>query len=333
MIQNRIPIFLASDEKYVKYMTVAITSILSNTKSYINFYILDGGISDFSKNKIEELKTQFKNFSIEYLKINIEKFNNFPNIGHFSLNMYFRYLISSLKPEIKKALYIDSDMIINGDIKELFLINLDNKPIAAVPYLHENITYKRTSEYRWTQKVKKKLDLEQSHNYFNSGMLIMDLEFFRKNRIQEKLFELTNQLGDKLECPDQDILNICFENNYKILEDKYNIIVDLTLNLAPKKLKTAFVLHFTGCRCRPWLKSNCVESEKFWNYANKTPFCNELRWELLFNELEYTNNLINIKSNKNKYLYNKFMSKVTFGKVKNIFKTELIKYKTKIKTI
>lgn len=131
-----IPIFLSSDNNYAPYIAIAIASICDNTKSFCNFYILDGGISKENKSYINSLKKIFKNFSIEYLTINLEKeFNSieYKNAGNYiSLSTYNRFLIPKLKPQLKKVLYMDVDIIVLGDIQELYNEDLEGYALGAV---------------------------------------------------------------------------------------------------------------------------------------------------------------------------------------------------------
>ena len=70
---NTIPIFLSSDNNYAPYVATTIASICDNTKSFCDFYILDGGISKENQEKIYVLKEKFNNFSIEFINIDVDK--------------------------------------------------------------------------------------------------------------------------------------------------------------------------------------------------------------------------------------------------------------------
>ena len=132
MIQKKIPVFLASDEKYAPFIATTIASIMDHTKSFVSFYILDSGVSQSAKSKIASLKKRWKNFDVEYLNVDVKLF--FPNAktsNHYSLAMYNRYLIPLLKPEISKAIYSDVDVIFNADIKDFYDINVENFGLAA----------------------------------------------------------------------------------------------------------------------------------------------------------------------------------------------------------
>ena len=68
-MKNNIPIFLPSDNNYAPYLATCIVSLCENTNSFLDLYILDGGMNDENKKIIESLKDKFKNFSIEFLNI------------------------------------------------------------------------------------------------------------------------------------------------------------------------------------------------------------------------------------------------------------------------
>ena len=279
-----LPIFLSSDENYAKYLTVTLQSIIANTKEKISFYVLDGGINEVNKTRIQKLIAEAEH-NIEFIEMDKSLFKNLPDILHFSLNAYFRYLIPILKPEIKKTLYVDTDMVIEGDVKEIFDIDLEGKGLGATAYMDEDMNKNVYADY------KEKLSLPQTHRYFNSGLLLIDCDYWRNNQITEKLFQKTNELKDQLKMPDQDILNLVFKEDYKELPTQYNLVVDLTadyknFNSYLSSLKGCFVLHYTGGRgVRPWMKSNVPGEKYFWKYAKQTFCYGDLKQELFENQL------------------------------------------------
>lgn len=132
MNKNIIPIFLASDNNYAPFVATTICSIVKNTSSFTDFYILDGGISLSNKYKIEIMKEEFKNFSIKYYDMSNFALERFPNIKHYSLNTFSRYFIPELENKLNKILYLDVDIIVRGDIAELFNQDLANYPVGTV---------------------------------------------------------------------------------------------------------------------------------------------------------------------------------------------------------
>lgn len=269
-----IPIFLISDEKYAPYMCVTIASILENTKRNCDIFILDGGIKGDTRQKIEACVQKYQHLQhIEFIEIDIEKFAQFPDLMHFSLNMYSRYLIPELKPELNKALYIDSDMIITADIGKLFDCDLHGKPLAAVPYRDErpDLAHMRPADEHI------ELGLSKEHLYFNSGLLIFDCQQFRAKNWVDKLFEITGKYAKVLKYPDQDALNILVDSNYHVLDDEWNAVVDINQLYGVTPAELPAVLHFTGgSNTRPWMTLTCPYREIFDTYAAQTPFAGNL---------------------------------------------------------
>lgn len=315
-----IPIFLISDEKYAKYAAVTIQSVISGTNEKLAFYVLDGGISEDIAKKMFQMVEKSKN-SIEFIKIDIKLFEKFPNLAHFSLNSYFRYMIADLKPEIKKALYIDTDMIIDGDVAEIYNAELDGMPLGAVPYIEEDLHLNKFKKY------KSILGLPNNHLYFNSGLLLIDCEYWRKHNIAETLLNKTTEICDKLQMPDQDVLNIVFADNYKILPKQFNLVADLSikyldLNKLINEQKGAFVIHYTGGnRVRPWMKKDVPCAQYFWHLAKKTPFYQELREELVLNEIINLRN-IDDRYQKKFFIFN-FFPILKIRKKNNIMRYDL----------
>ena len=85
-----LPIFLSSDENYAKYLTVTLQSIIANTKEKISFYVLDGGISEVNKTRIQKMITE-AGHNIEFIEMDFSLFENLPVVRHFSLNSYFPF--------------------------------------------------------------------------------------------------------------------------------------------------------------------------------------------------------------------------------------------------
>ena len=294
-----IPVFLASDEKFAKYMAVTIESIITATQENIEFYVLDGGITSTSKSRIIQILAN-TNHKLEFLNVDKSHFDNFPIKRHFSLNTYFRYLIPNIKPELNKVLYIDTDMMVVGDIKEIFDTDISEYGIGAVPYIDEYYNKGMYNDY------KKNLFIPETHLYFNAGMLLINCEYWRKYNIVDLLFAKTNELKDKLDAPDQDILNIVFANSYKRLDDKYNIVVDMTCTYTDiheyvSKLSGCYILHYTGGqKMRPWMNKNVPYESVFWALASNTPFYEDLKFDLIGNQLSSIKANLPKNSNKTK---------------------------------
>lgn len=280
--EGNIPVFLSSDNNYSPFVATTILSIMDNTKSFVEFYILDGGIYEENKDKIRNIKQKFSNLSIEFIKIDTEKeFKNFPTRIHFSIDMYTRYLIPKLKPKLDKVIYSDVDVIFNGDIAELYKEDLDGFIIGAVPYTFGYLNPDNGQIVDFHERLK----LSGKHEYFESGLLLLDCRQWREKNITKKLLKKVEECGaEVLLTPDQDALNIVFENKYKQLDHKYIVVPHRTrIMLASEKTSNSarnpFIYHYAGPD-KPWDNPDIEFAEYFWQYAKKTLFYKQLRFNL-----------------------------------------------------
>lgn len=286
-----IPVFLSSDNNYAPFVATTIASICNNTKSFCDFYILDSGISEECKEKICDLKNLFSNFSIEFIKIDLEK--EFKDIEYkndckyVSLSTYNRFLIPKLKPNIDKAIYLDVDVIALGDINELYQADLSDFALGAIA---------DQGDEKLLQQNKDKIKLKPESVYFNAGVLLIDSNKWRNNNIFEKLISTEKKYRELLSMADQDVLNIYFESNYKELKKKYNVIYDN---------QEIIIRHFAGFP-KPWQadfylnsstkKPRKIEnSQEFWKYAQMTLFYKDF---LLMKETFLNSNILYKRFNK-----------------------------------
>lgn len=289
-MQKNIPVILASDDNYASFVATTIYSILENTSSFIDFYILDGGITNKSKKLIEQSLDMFKNYSITYFDMSKFDLSRFPNVKHYSLNTFSRYFIPELVPDLKKVIYMDVDIIVKGDIKELYEENLDKYAVGAVLENFYEGNYKYLKEKIYPQ-------YQGGEKYFNAGVLLLNVSQFRENNFSEKLIDLTIKLFNKLNCPDQDIFNIVFENNFKQLDYKYNYMPDYTELMKKKNIEVInpVILHYTGPK--PW-KAQSAGKEDFDRVLKQTKFYEIVRQK--YKTLAENNN----KVVKKFYLFN-----------------------------
>jgi len=313
IVKEGIPVFLSSDNNYAPFVATTISSIMENTASYIDFYILDGGISIENVKKIKELKKIFPNFSIEFIEINTrEKFAGFPERLHFSIDMYTRFLIPELKPDLKKIIYSDVDVIFMDDIVKLFNEDLENKVLGAVPYSfgYLNPNKKEIKDYH------KRLNLSDTHKYFESGLLLIDGNLWRKRNLTEKLMrEVKRNSRDIILTPDQDVFNIVLENDYKELDNKYIVVphrekIMKTSAETRKSILKPFIIHFAGSE-KPWKNPKMQLAYHFWRNARHTVFYEEL----IFNFCEanfLVNTIYNHNEEKKKMNFTKFDLKNKF---------------------
>lgn len=264
-MDNQINICLACDDNYAKYAGVVIASIMKNSESdeILNFYILDGGISDDNKSKFNELKT-IKNCNIEFVQIDESMFEDYKKVAthkYISIATYYRLRLATLLPNIKRIVYFDCDMVINASLKELFYTELGDNVIAGVKDINKRM-------------------LEQNPNYINAGMVLFDLEKIREENIEQKFYDYTNEHFETIKVGDQEIINEVLKNRIKIVDDNWNVQSSNFINRS-SYISNPKVIHYVA-RKKPWhFASFSYHRDYYFKYLQLTP------WKLSSKELFY----------------------------------------------
>lgn len=305
-----IPLVFGIDKSYVLQAFVVMASILKNSQSRYHFFILTKDeIESEIKELYESLRNHYFNFSLSIRKIRNEIFGNVKIYNpHLTEATYYRLLIPELIKEYEKCIYLDSDILVNSDLKELFSIDLGDNYLGGVKDCHL-ISRHETIHQRH-------LGIPSVENYINAGVLLMNLKKMRADNLVSMFLTQTKK---KNLYEDQDILNLCCYGFIKILPVKYNlfhfykgIAVKELLDLPYKKEEFLFdwqlplILHL-GAQFKPWSNKKYKGSRKWWEIAEiyknskvyrdcdkkcKTGYGEEKEIEMIFNTCREKNHII-----------------------------------------
>lgn len=271
---NEIPVFFASDDNYIPCLAVAIHSLEKNASKKNNYrlIILHSGMSEKGQQEIKE-------FEQENIKIEFKDISNIENDlkddlalrlrDYYSSTIYYRIFIGTLFPEYHKAVYIDSDVILLDDIANLYNTDLEGNIIGAIPdgVVHDS---KKLQDYVEVN------DGVENKKYFNSGVLVIDLDKFREARVDERFVRILTKYNCDTIAPDQDYLNILCKDKVKYLPLSWDKMPDYCEHLDEKDLH---LIHYNMFR-KPWHYRDVEYSDIFWKYAKETKYYDELKKEL-----------------------------------------------------
>ena len=252
-------IFFAVNNDYVSKLCVTIFSILENNQQTpISFYVLNTNITNKSKKELEKLINRYSNANIEYIQVDFSLFENFKtSIEYISKETFFRYIIADVAPNLKKCLYLDADIVVNGNLSSLWQKDISDFYAAGVE-----------DSYVQNIRHKEKLGLSAKDLYINAGVLLLNLENIRKNNITKELFNNTIKWQNKILFQDQDVINITLKNKIKPLDSIYNFMTE-NAKKEKNKRNNAIIIHYTG-KCKPWMKGCKNKMRKIWlNYEKK----------------------------------------------------------------
>lgn len=256
-----VPIFFACDDNFVKYTIVSLYSIIKNASKdrKYNVHVLNGGLSDEMKIKLSELKNDnfeiFFNDVTEYLKTISDKL---PIRDYYSKSTYYRMFIADMFPEYAKAIYIDSDTIVQGDISELFDTEIGDSYVGGC---HEQAMVQVNEYGTYVERV---VGVSR-YNFFNAGLLLINCDQFRKHSVSEKFGEYLHAY-DFVVTQDEDYLNLICKDHVFWLDSRWNTEV---FGVIPYPIEEAKIIHYI-MTSKPWHYADCRHGDLFWKYAEQT---------------------------------------------------------------
>ena len=266
-MNKEIPVFFAVDNGYIPFLSVALRSLIDNT-SKENIYavkILYTNVTEENKIKIKKYETE--NISIEFVDLNkqLEEIKEkLYTRNYFSNTTYYRLFIPELYPEYDKAVYIDSDTVCLSDIAELYNTDMGDNLIAGIP---DGVIQAIDIFKDYVERV---VGVADYNNYFNAGVIVMNLKELRDYKFEEKFIYMLEKIKFEV-AQDQDYLNRLCKGRVKILDYSWN-----RMPVMGKTEGKINLIHY-NLGAKPWYFDNVVYQEYFWEYAKKTEFYNEIK--------------------------------------------------------
>ena len=289
-----IVIVTASDENYVMPLATMVKSLLVNLSEGENvaLYILDGGISEKSKYHLLE-SWESPNLEVQFCNADLSLLEGLKITGHVNALTYCRLLIPFLLPEsTNKAIYLDADMVVRGNVAELWYTPMDGQLILAVqditvPYMDSRVALTNAehclpylsaaeglSNYR-------ELGIRPQAKYFNAGLLVMDLCQWRLNKTAESVLAYLADHKEHVRYWDQDGLNALLHDQWGELDLEWNqqphIYRYPSAECSPfpadtfqRTIYAPKLIHYSA-RSKPWHSENAHPwRNEFFEYVDKT---------------------------------------------------------------
>lgn len=267
-----INIGLCTDDNYAMPCGVCITSIFESNKSNsICIHLICENLSKMTVTKIESLVKKY-NQQIKFYHIDSSVFDHLPISNRYKKSIYFRLLFPTLlSNDITSLLYLDCDIIVLKDLSQLASTPLSYYACGVV-------------EDQFSDDIRNKNRINKYDDLFNTGVLLMNLEVWRKENITSKCIQFMTDNPDKCLYPDQDALNVVLNNNVLWLDSIYNYQEALFCNKSElmlhkdkwhkvdRDIKDIAILHYSFS-IKPW-HTECAHPYKtiFLHYKYISPW-------------------------------------------------------------
>lgn len=259
-----INVAIAISDSFMMPAQVMLHSLCRQSSRPIKLILLYNSLSEENR---AELKNIMERFGGSYCDILIDEsyFENasLDNNPLYSIEIYYRILLPYIT-DLSIILWLDADIIVNGDIAELYDKDISGHYLAAITDSVE--------ENGGREEIKKAMQMTE-RTYFNSGVLLLNNQKIREEIPQGRFFQAIEQYNDILKCPDQDILNKVLGEKCLILPTRYNYQQHTTPGC---KAENGLILHYIWKK--PWNADYPgYLDEPFWNEAISCGFGKEYK--------------------------------------------------------
>lgn len=261
------------DNGYAQHCAVTMVSLFrNNTRNKLHVHVVTTSLSDKNKAKLQGVASDYGQF-ISFYDVDLEKVENLPNLKghHVSAAAYLRLFIDKLLPiTVDKVLYLDCDLVVRHDISELWNTDIYSYALAAVQDAPNSGAQER-------------LGYSSAYRYFNSGVMLVNLAYWRAHNANEKLTSYIQHNAAIIVHHDQDVLNAVFHDQVLFLPLKWNMLKCFFRSKKPrihqehlpvleKSKSDPYIVHFTGS-LKPWdCWINLSFQDEYYTYLQLTPW-------------------------------------------------------------
>lgn len=264
--KEMIPVFFAVDDNYIPFLTVALRSLIDNSSKRYDYriHVLIDLLSDGNRSLLLSMQTE--NVHIEFVNV-ADKLKSLCARLHlrdyYSKATYYRFFVPEMFPEYRKGVYLDCDIVLNEDVAHLYHTVMGRDLLVAVT---DEIIAEIEVFALYSELV---LDIPR-RNYFNAGILVMNLAEMRKMHIEQRFAALLSERTYRV-AQDQDYLNVLCRDRVTYVSKYWNKTPMPSSDVSITPAIVHYKINF-----KPWRYDNIPYAEYFWKYAEKTPFYAQL---------------------------------------------------------
>ena len=271
----RIDVTLNTDDKYCQHAAAMLCSLFEHNKEHTVYtHILINSLSDDNQAFLIGLGKRY-NAIVTFYKVDETNLQNvkFRANRPLSKAAYYRILLSSiLDASIKTVLYLDCDMIVLDDVSDLFKLEIEDYALAA-----------SLDMFPLSDLHRRQLHISVGEKTFCSGIMLINLDYWRRKGCEEKLIEYANRDRERVFYHDQDALNYVFKGKWFMIPPKWNRSAYFPVaQNSPYYLDFDFyeykykpkVIHYSDAKMKPWLNCRSCNKRFYVEYLHKSNFPN-----------------------------------------------------------
>lgn len=262
-----VSLLVASDANVIEGLAVVIHSTILNLSPgrELEINLIDCGLGEKLLGKLRKsLQKSERAFRLNVAQPTPEQLSGV-RVDEVGLFTYARLLSAELFPQLKRAVYLDTDVVVNLDLAEFFDQDLEGYPVAAVPDRFTPVVSHPLSILDWERR-----GMKEDDPYFNAGVLLIDFERWRDEALGAEAMRFARENPELCVRWDQTALNVLLHKRWKPCEVKWNYMVYSNIEEESYKIPANF--HITG-RPKQWdmaPRTNAGFQEMFFDYLDRT---------------------------------------------------------------
>jgi len=276
-------LLIASDANYLPHAVVALTSACeSNRLHRLRIFYLHAGLGE---EEMDRVHAHFSRYAavVNFIRVDDERLRQLHTHAHLTAPAYYRLLCAdALPPSVDRVIYLDCDVIVRAALDEIYTADLELCTIAAVRDAYLNDAPWPT----WRAQINALVGA-QVREYFNSGVMLIDVARYRSTGVGSAVIELLNRFHRNFNYADQDALNVVLAQRWKALPSRWNVqshwyTLDYCIEstgFSPEQRNRVFaairdpaIIHYTATS-KPWhfINTHPLKPE-YWKYRQLTPY-------------------------------------------------------------
>jgi lipopolysaccharide biosynthesis glycosyltransferase len=266
-----------ADERYALALAVMGRSLSDTTQSdqIIQLYVVDGGLRPETKQRLLNSWDR-ERLQVHFVSPQFGRERSLPVWGRLPPLTYVRVFVPLLVPEhCGKAIFLDSDVIIRHDIQHLWDADLGDHALLAVQDPAVPFVSSRDGLVRYRE-----LGIPHGHPYFNAGVMVVDVDRWRRDAVSERVMEFVRRHGAELNYCDQDGLNAMLWQHWAAVDSRWQVqprfaarrlpLPHLDDNQRQRLRDDPWILHFSG-RLKPWIYRGSTQPDRlFYHHLDQT---------------------------------------------------------------
>ena len=269
-----IPVFFTINDGCAPYLAVALRSLIRNADPGCRYHIhvIYQDLSPENRENLSALETEYASVSFLQMRQTLDGIEDCEETklrcDYFTLTIYYRLFLGEMFPQYDKGIYLDSNIVVPGDISRLYALDLGDNIVGAC---HDfSIEDAPPLVHYGEQAVGVPIEA-----YVNSGVLLLNLQKMRELRFGQEFLSRLNRFHFNCLAPDQDYLNAMCSGHILYLDKSW----DTMPQKGKPELPDPQLIHY-NLFDKPWCYDDIQYQNVFWHYAAETPYYDLLRQQL-----------------------------------------------------